>query len=143
MKKLATAIAAIALIGTPAFAADMAVKMPVKAPPPAPAPVYSWTGFYIGGNAGWVRERDSGISDFINTAVPGSAFFSNPQSNALSDSGFIGGWAPRATGIGCGPNIIFAAKQILSAPPAPTTVAGLKPSPAKLSGLRRLAPAPA
>jgi outer membrane immunogenic protein len=125
MKKLATAIAAIALIGTPAFAADMAVKMPVKAPPPAPAPVYSWTGFYIGGNAGWVRERDSG------------------KSNALSDSGFIGGWAPRATGIGCGPNIIFAAKQILSAPPAPTTVAGLKPSPAKLSGLRRLAPAPA
>jgi outer membrane immunogenic protein len=32
MKKLAIAIAAIALIGTPAFAADIAVK----APPPAP-----------------------------------------------------------------------------------------------------------
>jgi outer membrane immunogenic protein len=49
VKKLATAIAAIALIGTPAFAADMAVK----APPPPPAPVYSWTGFYAGLNAGW------------------------------------------------------------------------------------------
>jgi outer membrane immunogenic protein len=48
MKKLATAIAAIALIGTPAFAADMAVK----APPPPPAPVYNWTGFYVGGNIG-------------------------------------------------------------------------------------------
>jgi len=49
MKKLATAIAAIALIGTPAFAADMAVKAP---PPPPPAPVYSWTGWYVGGNVG-------------------------------------------------------------------------------------------
>src|SRR5262249_13507749 len=47
MKKLATAIAAI-LIGTPAFAADMAVK----APPPAPAPVYNWTGWYAGVNVG-------------------------------------------------------------------------------------------
>ena len=49
MKKLATAIAAIALIGTPAFAADMAVKAP---PSPPPAPVYNWTGWYVGVNAG-------------------------------------------------------------------------------------------
>ncbi len=54
MKKLATAIAAIALTGTPAFAADLARKMPVKAPPPPPpAPVYSWTGWYVGGNVGY------------------------------------------------------------------------------------------
>jgi outer membrane immunogenic protein len=39
MKKLAIAIAAIALIGTPAFA---------QAPPPAPASVYNWTGWYVG-----------------------------------------------------------------------------------------------
>jgi len=37
-----------ALIAAPAVAADMAVK----APPPAPAPAYSWTGWYVGGNAG-------------------------------------------------------------------------------------------
>jgi opacity protein-like surface antigen len=53
MKKPATAIAAIALIGTPAFAADMAVK----APPPPPAPVYSWTGWYVGGNIGYSRGK--------------------------------------------------------------------------------------
>src|SRR5262249_20922339 len=41
MKKLATAIAAIALIGTSAFA---------QAPPPPPAPVFSWPGFYGGLN---------------------------------------------------------------------------------------------
>ena len=36
--------ACAALIGCPAFAADMAVK--------APPPPYNWTGFYIGGTAG-------------------------------------------------------------------------------------------
>ena len=36
-----------------AFAADMARKRPVKAPPPPPAPVYTWTGWYVGGNVGY------------------------------------------------------------------------------------------
>ncbi len=54
MKKLLNAIGALGLIGTPAFAADMAVK----APPPAPAPVYSWTGWYIGGNVGGTWSND-------------------------------------------------------------------------------------
>jgi opacity protein-like surface antigen len=48
MKRLATAIATVALIATPAFAADVAVK----APPPTPAAVYNWTGWYAGVNAG-------------------------------------------------------------------------------------------
>jgi outer membrane immunogenic protein len=39
-----------ALIGTSAFAAAMAIKVPPRVP--APAPVYSWTGFYIGGTVG-------------------------------------------------------------------------------------------
>jgi outer membrane immunogenic protein len=54
MKKLALCTIAIALIGTPAFAADMAVK----APPPAPAPVPTWTGFYGGiqFGGGWSDE---------------------------------------------------------------------------------------
>ncbi len=53
MKRLATAIAVIALIGTPVLAADL--NKPVyKAPPLAPpAPVYSWTGWYVGINGGW------------------------------------------------------------------------------------------
>jgi outer membrane immunogenic protein len=48
MKKALVGLVAIAaLVGTPALAADM----PMKAPS-TPAPAYSWTGFYIGANAG-------------------------------------------------------------------------------------------
>lgn len=35
-----------------ASAADLAVKAPAVAPANAPLPVYNWTGFYVGGNAG-------------------------------------------------------------------------------------------
>jgi outer membrane immunogenic protein len=54
---LVSAIAALGLIGTPAFAADMAVK----APPPAPAPLYNWTGFYAGLNfgVGWGTSNNA------------------------------------------------------------------------------------
>ena len=48
MKKLAIVIAVAGLIGKPAFAADIAVK----AAAPSPAPVYNWTGWYVGVNAG-------------------------------------------------------------------------------------------
>jgi outer membrane immunogenic protein len=48
MKKILLGCAAIvALIGTPALAADM----PLKALPP-PAPIASWTGCYVGGEVG-------------------------------------------------------------------------------------------
>jgi outer membrane immunogenic protein len=57
MKKILVAgIAAAALCGAPALAADMPVKAPVyKA---APAPMFSWTGCYVGGNigGGWARN---------------------------------------------------------------------------------------
>ncbi len=43
------ATAAAAFSSAPALAADM----PLKTPSPAPAPTYSWTGFYVGVNAGY------------------------------------------------------------------------------------------
>src|SRR5262249_37782399 len=43
------------IFGGRAYAADMAVKAPL----PAPAPVYSWTGWYVGLNAGYTWNRNT------------------------------------------------------------------------------------
>jgi len=72
----------------PAMAADMSVKAPVyKAPPPVA--VYSWTGFYVGGNGGYgwrnrsvsynpndpiAADSFAGISGGSGTALPNATF---------------------------------------------------------------------
>jgi outer membrane immunogenic protein len=65
-KTLAAAVAVASLLAAaPAFAADMPQAYPTKAPPPvAVVPAFSWTGFYIGANAGygWGSGKE-GISD--------------------------------------------------------------------------------
>jgi outer membrane immunogenic protein len=53
MKRILLAgIAALGLVGT-ASAADLAVKAPV-----AYVPVFTWTGCYLGANAGWIGGKD-------------------------------------------------------------------------------------
>ena len=59
------ALAALATLAAPAFASDLPTR---KSAPPAPmaAPVaapFSWTGFYAGGQAGWIGEHTSGPFD--------------------------------------------------------------------------------
>jgi len=77
-----------------ASAADMAVKAPVyKAPPPVE--VYSWTGFYVGGNAGYAWGRDA-INGVETAPVPpffavDVAAVSAASSPRLKPSGFTGG----------------------------------------------------
>jgi outer membrane immunogenic protein len=68
--------ALLAMTSSGAFAADLPIR---KAPPPLPIPIYNWTGFYIGGNAGGVWETGTISDNFFGTS------FSN------SRSGFIGG----------------------------------------------------
>jgi outer membrane immunogenic protein len=77
MKRLSV-IAVLALIGKPAFAA-----------PPAPAPVYSWTGFYVGGNVGYgwgdAGTNIAGSASTIALPTIGGGF---PGNNvAFADSG--------------------------------------------------------
>ena len=79
MNKLATCVVAISgLIGTSAFAADMAVKAP-PAPPPPPV----WTGWYVGVNVGasmgTVKTDFNGAPVTVATNVPGfSPSFNTP-----------------------------------------------------------------
>lgn len=94
MKKLLiSSTAALGLIGAPAFAADMAVKAP---PAPPPAPVFSWTGWYAGVNAGASFGRAKTDFDIdpvtVTSSTLGRAVIPGfGQSDTLEPSGFIGG----------------------------------------------------
>jgi outer membrane immunogenic protein len=88
------------LVGAPISAA-LAADMPVKAPAPAPVP-FSWTGFYIGGNAGGVwGKTDPTFSDF--DSCPGCFYYTfgagqaanvfavDTASHPFNNRGFTGG----------------------------------------------------
>jgi outer membrane immunogenic protein len=78
-------------VSASAFAADLSpATAPVYTKAPAAPPAWTWTGVYVGGNAGWVKEHASGTSDFLNTAI-GGAFATDPQLDSPSGSSFIGG----------------------------------------------------
>jgi outer membrane immunogenic protein len=81
MKKLLTPIAALGLIGTPVFAADMAVK----APPPPTAPVFSWTGFYGGLNMGVSFGRASADVNYFAPSL-GSTVCGPPGALCINGS---------------------------------------------------------
>jgi opacity protein-like surface antigen len=100
VKKLATAIAAVALIGTPAFAADVALK----APPPLPVPVYNWTGWYAGINFGVGLGTSNNATTtttplfddlaqfFPGTTPSGGLAAANSGTAGLNQNGPIGGF---------------------------------------------------
>jgi outer membrane immunogenic protein len=77
---------ALAMLGVPASAADMLVK---KAPPRPPIPVWSWTGFYLGGHLGgaWAKSDWSEDAAVSGGGGPAPGF---PDASIKSSS-FIGG----------------------------------------------------
>jgi outer membrane immunogenic protein len=83
-------LAILALIGTPAWAADMATK----APPPVRAPaVYDWTGFYGGLNAGgaWGQDAQSLVLTGSWVGIPETPGLQAAGSQGLDPFGFAGG----------------------------------------------------
>ena len=112
MKKLflgSVALVALGLAAPAAFAADRGV--PAYAPPPPPAPVYTWSGCYVGANAGNSsgRSTHSTVSNSVLTAgglgVPAAAPLAVPGGGVIAPvpagtsiagdlnlSGFIGGF---------------------------------------------------
>ena len=98
MNKMTACVAAIAaLIGAPAFAADMAVK----APPPAPAPApYTWTGFYVGieFGGGWSDQtvnysaNDPIAALLLSGGLGRTGEQPVPNGYRLTQSGLVGGF---------------------------------------------------
>src|SRR5262245_41574954 len=83
-------VGAIAMMAAlqPVGAADLPAKAPVlKAPPPA---IYNWTGFYVGGNAGysWGRattdQIDRSTSSSITECFRDQTLLGGPQTGAGS-----------------------------------------------------------
>ncbi|MFL5147117.1 MAG: porin family protein, partial [Microvirga sp.] len=107
MKKLL--LSSVALLGFTAGA--MAADLPRRAAPPiyAPVPVFTWTGFYVGVNAGygWNNSDDKtcigcfgggvvtvdttpGGATVAPLALPGGALFQGTNGGGNRD-GFVGG----------------------------------------------------
>jgi outer membrane immunogenic protein len=87
---LAVAIGALTIAAS-AFAADMTVKAPVPV-------AYSWTGFYVGVNAGgtWSKvsqSEDIGVVPYFGPAANGNipSIQNSAAGQSLGSSGFTGG----------------------------------------------------
>jgi len=76
-------------IGLGAVQVASAADLAMKAPPAPVAPVYSWTGFYIGGfvGAGWGTDS----ATLNSVAFPGGAATIGLPLTQVSTSGFLGG----------------------------------------------------
>jgi len=82
LKRALLGATALALLAGSASAADLATRYPVKAAP-IPVQVFSWTGFYIGGNVGWGWADNS--YDYTPFGLPTFSY------GLGSSNGFVGG----------------------------------------------------
>jgi len=88
MRKSVLSLLAGTAISALAFTGAMAADLPSAAPPPAPilAPIFTWSGFYAGVNAGWGWRNDDQQTVVLGGAVPGTLIFPGN-----GDGGFVGG----------------------------------------------------
>jgi len=103
MKKfLLATVGLVALgMGAPASAADLAARPYTKAPPPIMEPMYNWSGFYVGLNAGggsshkcWdLIPGDEGCHDATGGTVGGQFGYRWQMSNWVIGLEAQGNWA--------------------------------------------------
>ncbi|WP_029352451.1 outer membrane protein [Bosea sp. 117] len=86
-KLLSGTALAVALSAAPAMAADL--SYPVKAPIVAVVPVFTWTGFYIGGSVGYGWTSVDGVGPYY---VPGyDSYINTYTSGSMEPDGWFGG----------------------------------------------------
>ena len=89
IRKLLLSTVAIAAASTSAFAADL----PSRRAPPVyvpPVPLFSWTGFYIGGDAGYAFCRDSVRQVVAPLGAGPDAFYNTGTPNGTTGGAHIG-----------------------------------------------------
>ena len=86
--RVALLTAAACLFSLSALAADLPQRMEPAAPV-AYVPAFSWTGFYLGGEVGWIRT-DNNLSS--GALLPGTAFLvsSSPSKDGLTYGALAG-----------------------------------------------------
>ena len=90
IRKLLLSTVAIAAVSTSAFAADLPSR---RAPPvyvPPPVPLFSWTGFYIGGDVGYAFGKDNVRQVGNNPGRGPDAFYNDGFPNGTTGGAHIG-----------------------------------------------------
>lgn len=132
MKRIVIGMAAaMSLFATGAMAVDLAAKPYVKAPVMV-EPVWSWTGFYIGANAGYSWGRSRSDVTYTNTAT--GAVIAPPAGSITSASfemnGAVAGGQAATTGrapTGCSASRATFSGRMRRAAPSSTAAASRLP----------------
>jgi outer membrane immunogenic protein len=92
MKRILFGLAAAASVATSAFAADLPARTYTKAPAYV-EPVFTWTGFYVGGNVGygWGHSDSSTTVTRLNTGLPLPGTLNGTNGSGNNVDGVIGG----------------------------------------------------
>ncbi len=90
IRKLLLSSVAIAAVSASAFAADLPSR---RAPPvyvPPPVPLFSWTGFYVGGDLGYAFGRDSVTQVGAPLGVGPNAYYQDGTPNGTTGGAHVG-----------------------------------------------------
>ena len=105
MKKIL--LASVALFGFAGAAA--AADLPMRAAPPAPiiaaAPIFTWTGFYVGVNAGYGWSNDDFDAIDLADEDDDGGFVGGAQAKGLDKFGHK--WGPKPEEIGAANALVF------------------------------------
>jgi outer membrane immunogenic protein len=95
MKTRLLGLLAATALSTAAVSSVSAADLPVRAAPPpiiATAPVFTWTGFYVGGNLGWGwRDDDNEAVVLTGPGIPAGIVGGTLNFDNGNDGNFLGG----------------------------------------------------